>query len=119
MSPSRPNLRNLKYSYRMILDNFFPSTVGREDHPEWVDVLLPRVKNYFETQPSNPDFYANGKTTHNMNLDLPTHPDYADFCQFIIGKGREFLEIQGYNSNPVKFNPYFFLNYFKHFTFFS
>jgi len=97
----------------MILDNLFPSTIGREDHPEWIDVLLPKVKDYFETQPSNADFYANGMTTHNMNIDLPTHPDYAEFCQFIMGKGRNFLELQGYDSGPIKFNPYFFLNYFK------
>jgi uncharacterized protein (TIGR02466 family) len=97
----------------MILDNFFPSTIGREEHFEWADNLLPKVKDYFENQPSNPDFYANGRTTHNMNLDLTKHPDYAPFCDFIQTKGREYLEVQGYDSAPVKFNPYFFLNYFK------
>ena len=97
----------------MILDNFFPSTIGREEHPEWVDDLLPKVKNFFETQTSNPNFYANGKTTHNMNIDLVNHPDYSKFCTFITGKGRDFLELQGYNPDPIKFNPYFFLNYFK------
>ena len=96
----------------MILDNFFPSVVAREDHIGWAEEMLPIVKNFFDTQPSNPSFYHNGKTTHGMGLDLIKNPEFKPFTDFIIYKGREFLEIQGYDPNPIKFNPYFFLNSF-------
>jgi uncharacterized protein (TIGR02466 family) len=95
----------------MILDNFFPSVVAREEHPEWVETLLPKVKTFFDTQSTNQEFYANGKTSHTTGLDLITHPDYAEFCTFIKGKGRQFLEMQGYEPN-INYNPYFFLNSF-------
>lgn len=96
----------------MILDNFFPSVVAREEHIGWAEEMLPIVKNFFDTQPSNPSFYYNGKTTHGMGLDLIKNPEFKPFTDFIIYKGREFLEIQGYDPNPIKFNPYFFLNSF-------
>ena len=96
----------------MILDNFFPSVVAREEHIGWAEEMLPIVKNFFDTQPSNPSFYHNGKTTHGMGLDLIKNPEFKPFTDFIIYKGREFLEIQGYDPNPIKFNPYFFLNSF-------
>lgn len=96
----------------MILDNFFPSVVARENHIGWAEEMLPIVKNFFDTQPSNPNFYHNGKTTHGMGLDLIKNPEFKPFTDFIVYKGREFLELQGYDPNPIKFNPYFFLNSF-------
>jgi len=96
----------------MILDNFFPSVVAREDHFNWSDKMLPIVKRFFETQPSNPDFYYNGRTTHGTGLDLTKNPEFKPFTEFIISKGIEFLEIQGFDPTPIKLNPYFFLNSF-------
>ena len=97
----------------MILDNFFPSTVGREDHPDVADKMLPIVKNFFDSQPSNSNFYYNGRTTHGTGLDLIQNPEFKPFINFVIDKGKHFLEVQGYDPGPIKFNPYFFLNSFN------
>jgi uncharacterized protein (TIGR02466 family) len=96
----------------MIFDNLFPSVVAREEHFDWSDKLLPVVKNFFETEQSNKNFYYNGRTTHGTGLDLTVSPIFKPFTDLIISKGKEFLELQGFDSGPVKFNPYFFLNYF-------
>jgi uncharacterized protein (TIGR02466 family) len=97
----------------MILDNFFPSVVAREEHFDWADRMLPAVKNFFDTQPSNQDFYYNGRTTHGTGLDLTRNPEFKPFTDFIVEKGKYFLEIQGFDPNPIRFNPYFFLNSFS------
>ena len=97
----------------MILDNFFPSVVAREDHFDWADKMLPIVKNFFDTQYSNPDFYYNGRTTHGTGLDLTVNPEFKPFTDFIVQKGKYFLEVQGFDPNPIRFNPYFFLNSFS------
>lgn len=99
----------------MRLDSLFPSVVGVEEHVELAANLLPVVRGYFEKEgnPTNDTFYYNGKTTHGTGLDILNNPDYLGFGQFIINKGREFLEKQGFEPHSVKFNPYFFLNYFR------
>jgi uncharacterized protein (TIGR02466 family) len=97
----------------MILDNFFPSVVAREDHNDWADKMLPIVKNFFASQPSNSKIYYKGQTTHGTGLDLILNPEFKPFTDFIIEKGKQFLEVQGFDSNAVKYNPYFFLNSFN------
>lgn len=97
----------------MKLDNFFPSVVGSEVHTDWADDLLPKVKNYFETQKSNSEFYFNGQTTHGTGYEPTKEPEFKPFTDFIVAKGHEFLDVQGYDSSKVRFNPYFFLNSFK------
>lgn len=97
----------------MIFDNFFPSVVAREECFDWSDKLLPVVKNFFETQSSNPDFYYNGRTTHGTGLDLTKNPEFKPFTDFVISKGKQFLELQGFDPEPIRFNPYFFLNSFE------
>ena len=97
----------------MRLDSLFPSVVGVEEHKEWADFLLPVVKNYFDnTTNTNDSFYYNGRTTHGTGLDIQNRPEYGGFADFIINKGRQFLEQQGFEPHSVKFNPYFFLNSF-------
>jgi uncharacterized protein (TIGR02466 family) len=97
----------------MRLDSLFPSVVGVEEHKNWSDFLLPVVKNYFDTNKNTNDtFYYGGRTTHGTGLNIQNMPEYGGFSEFIINKGKEFLERQGYNPEPVRFNPYFFLNSF-------
>jgi uncharacterized protein (TIGR02466 family) len=97
----------------MRLDSLFPSVVGVEEHKNWADFLLPVVKNYFDTNTNtNDSFYYGGRTTHGTGLDIQNRPEYGGFSDFIISKGKQFLEQQGFESNSVKFNPYFFLNSF-------
>ncbi len=97
----------------MRLDSLFPSVVGVEEHTNWSEFLLPVVKNYFETtKNTNDSFYHNGRTTHGTGLDIINDAQYGGFAQFIINKGHEFLEQQGFEPHSVKFNPYFFLNHF-------
>ena len=97
----------------MRLDSLFPSVVGVEEHKNWADFLLPVVKNYFDTNTNtNDSFYYGGRTTHGTGLDIQNRPEYGGFSDFIISKGRQFLEQQGFEPNSVKFNPYFFLNSF-------
>ena len=99
----------------MRLDSLFPSVVGVEEHQEYAQKLLPVVKNHFETdgKTTNDGFYYNGRTTHGTGFDVMNNPEFEGFGQFIINKGHEFLERQGFEPYSVKFNPYFFLNYFK------
>lgn len=99
----------------MRLDSLFPSVVGVEEHVDLAENLLPVVRSYFEKDgnPTNDSFYYNGRTTHGTGLDILNNPDYLGFGQFIINKGHEFLENQGFEPHSVKFNPYFFLNYFR------
>jgi uncharacterized protein (TIGR02466 family) len=97
----------------MILDSLFPSVVAREEHPDWANYLLPIVNQYFaETPNTNDSFYYNGRTTHHTGFDPQNDPRFMGFTDFIKEKGREFLEVQGFDPNGVKFNPYFFLNSF-------
>lgn len=98
----------------MRLDSLFPSVVGVEEHPQWAEKLLPVVKGHFEgANTTNDNFYYNGRTTHGTGLDIRNDPRFEGFGDFIINKGHQFLEAQGYEPYSVKFNPYFFLNYFK------
>ena len=91
----------------------FPSVVAHEVHTNWSDYLLPIVKDHFETQKTNENFYYNGQTTHGTGLDIQQDPRYSTFTEFIKFKGREFLARQGFDSEKVRFNPYFFLNSFR------
>ena len=98
----------------MRLDSLFPSVVGVEQHNNWSDALLPVVKDYFENATNtNDSFYHNGRTTHGTGIDIRNDSKYLGFGDFIINKGHEFLEKQGFEPYSVKFNPYFFLNSFK------
>jgi uncharacterized protein (TIGR02466 family) len=97
----------------MDLKIMFPSVVAQEMHTNWSDYLLPHVKEHFETQKSNDSFYYNGRTTHGTGLDIQQDPKYAGFTDFIKFKAHQFLDMQGFDSSKVRFNPYFFLNYFK------
>jgi len=97
----------------MILDNFFPSVVAREEHTDWANKMLPIVNQFFQDNSANESFYYNGKTTHGMGVDLIKNPQFKPFTDFIIAKGHEFLTIQGFDTSPLKLNPYFFLNSFQ------
>lgn len=96
----------------MKLDALFPSVVGSEVHTDWSNYLLPIVKEHFEKEKSNSDFYYNGKTTHGTGFDLQKDSKYSGFTEFVKLKGRQFLDEQGFDSGKVNFNPYFFLNSF-------
>lgn len=91
----------------------FPSVVASEMHTSWSDYLLPIVKEQFSTNNTNDNFYYNGRTTHGTGLDIQQDTRYQGFTEFIKQKGREFLDLQGYDSQKVRFNPYFFLNSFS------
>lgn len=91
----------------------FPSVVAHEMHTNWAEYLLPLVEEHFSSQNTNDNFYYNGRTTHGTGLDIQQDPRYAGFTEFIKQKGKEFLEGQGFDSNKVRYNPYFFLNSFS------
>lgn len=97
----------------MILDNWFPSTIGRSEHPEWIDpmnILFDKIFNAPDKN-VNTDFYYNGETTYGKH-SLTNNPEFEPFISFIKYKAAEFLDIQGYDSSRVPWNPYVFANSF-------
>ena len=98
----------------MDLDNWFPSTIGRSHHTEWLDNMDKLVQSIF-TSPNknvNSDFYYNGETTYGTR-SLITNPDFTPFINFVQDKAKEFLSLQGYDPDRVPWRPYFFANSFR------
>jgi uncharacterized protein (TIGR02466 family) len=98
----------------MNLDHWFPSVVGRSFHPEWIDPMNSAFDNFFaqENDNLNTKFYYNGRTTYGTR-NLYYDPEFAEFGKFIQAKGREFLDMMGYDSDAVNWRPYLFANSFK------
>lgn len=96
----------------MNLDHWFPSVVGRSDHPEWLDSMTNAFDNLFSTTAPNENFYYNGQTTYGIK-NLAYDNRFSGFMEFIQGRAKEFLELQGYNSDAVNWRPYLFANSFK------
>ena len=50
----------------MELDNWFPSTIGRSHHPEWLSPMISLFDEIFHAPDKklNSDFYHNGETTY-------------------------------------------------------
>lgn len=97
----------------MNLDIWFPSTIGREDHPEWVEPMNQLFDEIFSVpNPDvNRDFYYNGATTYGK-LSLHELPQFAPFKNFLLNKGKEFLERMGFDSERVPWKPFMFANSF-------
>ena len=96
----------------MVLDTYFPSTVGREEHTDWLPSLRPLLDEIF-TGPSDsldPDFYKNGQTTYGKR-NLVDDPKFSNFINFVSERGRHYLDIQGYQAPG--FSPMFFANSFN------
>ena len=96
----------------MVLDTYFPSTVGREEHTDWLPSLRPLLDEIF-TGPSDsldPDFYKNGQTTYGKR-NLIDDPKFSNFINFVSERGRHYLDIQGYQATG--FSPMFFANSFN------
>ena len=98
----------------MNLDHWFPSVIGREDHPEWIDPMNIAFDKLFKGPDTNlnESFYYNGQTTYGTR-SLIDEPDFNGFKEFIMGRAKEFLELQGYDSSKVPWRPYLFANSFK------
>lgn len=96
------------------LDHWFPSVIGKSFHPEWIEPVLTSARQIWDNPDTNlnEQFYYNGRTTHGTR-NLFYEPQFKDFGEFILQKGKEFLELQGYDSNAVNWRPYMFLNSFK------
>jgi uncharacterized protein (TIGR02466 family) len=97
----------------MKLDHWFPSVVGREDHPEWVEPMTELVDQIFTSKDKNvnPNFYANGETTYGTR-NLHDESEFLPFLEFVKHKGAEFLEQQGFDSGKVPWKPFLFANSF-------
>ena len=97
----------------MELHNWFPSTIGKEEHPEWIDPcnkLLDKIFNVPDKN-VNSSFYFNGETTYGTK-SLTDDIEFRPFINFIQDKAKEFLDIQGFDSARVPWKPYFFANSF-------
>jgi hypothetical protein len=96
----------------MVLDNYFPSTIGREEHLDWLPRVRPLLDEIF-TGPADsldPNFYKNGQTTYGKR-NLVDDPKFSDFINFVSERGRHYLDIQGYQAPG--FSPMFFANSFN------
>ncbi len=96
------------------LDHWFPSVIGRSIHPEWLDPML-KSCNTLWNDPNvnlNEQFYYNGRTTYGTG-NLFYEPEFNNFGNFLLEKAKEFLELQGYNSDAVNWRPYMFVNSFN------
>lgn len=96
----------------MNLDHWFPSVVGRSDNPEWLDTMIPLFDKIFSSSPLNENFYYNGQTTYGTR-NLALQPEFSGFMSFIKDQAKQFLELQGYNSDAINWRPYLFANSFK------
>jgi len=97
----------------MHLDNWFPTTVGRDNHPEWIDpmnLLLDKIFNVPNKQ-VNTQFYYNGETTYGTR-SLTEDPEFSPFIDFVKKKAVGFLDQQGYDTSRIPWKPYFFANSF-------
>lgn len=97
----------------MDLHHWFPSVIGKEEHPEWIDPCNALVDNIFNIPDKNVNdsFYYNGETTYGTR-SLVDEPEFSPFVNFIQNRAKEFLEIQGFDSSRVPWKPYFFANSF-------
>lgn len=97
----------------MELDNWFPCPIARETHPDWQRRMDPIVESLINNPDStiNTSFYHNGSTTYGTR-NLAYEPTLQPFVEFVQGKAREFLDLQGYDSDRVAWRPYFFANSF-------
>ena len=97
----------------MELDNWFPTTVGRSYHPEWVDSISLLIDDIFDAPDKsvNNSFYYNGETTHGIK-NLKDDQNFLPFTNFVMDQAKEFLNKQGYDSSRVPWRPYFFANSF-------
>ena len=96
----------------MVLDNYFPSTIGREEHLDWLPRVRPLLDEIF-TGPADsldPNFYKNGQTTYGKR-NLVDDPKFSNFINFVSERGRHYLDIQGYQAPG--FSPMFFANSFN------
>lgn len=96
----------------MQLDHWFPSTVGRSDHPEWLDSMIKASEKIFAESSLNESFYYNGRTTYGTR-NLAFDPDFSAFTEFIKQSAKDFLDMQGYDPEAVNWRPYLFANSFK------
>lgn len=96
----------------MNLDHWFPSVIGRQDHPEWLDPMINAFDDLFTTTTANENFYYNGQTTYGIK-NLANDGRFSEFMNFVQAQAKEFLELQGYNSDAVNWRPYLFANSFK------
>lgn len=98
----------------MSLDHWFPSVIGRSVHEEWITPMLRSARTIWDNPQTqlNEQFYYNGRTTYGTR-NLFYDDNFKDFGQFLLIKGREFLELQGYNADAVNWRPYMFLNSFN------
>lgn len=96
----------------MELDNWFPSTVGRSVHPEWLDSMTAASEKLFADDSLNENFYYNGRTTYGTR-NLAFDPAFSGFMEFIKQSAKDFLDMQGYDAEAVNWRPYLFANSFK------
>jgi uncharacterized protein (TIGR02466 family) len=97
----------------MELHNWFPSVIGKEECPEWIDPLNVLVDGIFNSPDKNvnPNFYHNGETTHGTQSLLDNN-NFKPFINFVQQKAKDFLDMQGFDSDRVTWRPYFFANSF-------
>lgn len=97
----------------MELDNWFPSTIGRSHHPEWLNPMISLFDEIFHAPDKNlnSDFYHNGETTYGTR-SLTDDPKFKPFLDFIQQQAKDFLNVQGYDANRVPWKPYLFANSF-------
>lgn len=98
----------------MDLHHYFPSVIGKEDHPEWVPSMKSEVEKIFKgpKQNVNKNFYYNGETTYGTQ-SLTDAPEFEPFVNFVKGRAKEFLDLQGYDTARLPWRPYFFANSFN------
>ena len=95
------------------LDHWFPTVVSRSDEPQWLEPMITLTDNIFNgpNKNVNKNFYHNGETTYATG-NLTERPEFAPFIEFAKNKAKEFLDVQGYDSDYVPWRPYFFANSF-------
>lgn len=97
----------------MHLDHWFPSVIGRSEHPEWIDpmnTLLDQIFNVADKN-VNSNFYYNGETTYGTK-SLVDDPAFTPFIDFAKQKAIDFLDVQGFETSRIPWRPYFFANSF-------
>jgi uncharacterized protein (TIGR02466 family) len=96
----------------MNLDHWFPSVVGRSEHPQWLEPMNQAFDDLFSTSNANENFYYNGKTTYGTQ-NLAFNPVFTGFMDFVKVQTNTFLDLQGYDTNTINWRPYLFANSFK------
>ena len=82
--------------------NYFPSTIYREEHPEWVEHTLGACKKHFEwMQKQNgelPKTFPVLQTAH-----MAQDPELAFLAEYFLAAGTEILRRQGYAIDRYEF----------------